>query len=158
MSSSPGEPRFYRLTLALVAIAFVAIVAYWGVWFFGDRQALASLDTPAYYTFEDSFPAADGWLALACAACAFALWRRRPSAMLWLIVGGSAAIYLGLMDVLFDVENGVYLAPRGDWGAVGTEIGINAFSLFVGAWVVIYGWVHRAWFLGRAPGARGPGG
>jgi hypothetical protein len=77
------------------------------------------------------------------------VWKRRPSALFWLLVGGGSAIFFGLMDVLFDLENGVYLAPRGDWGTVGTEIAINVFSLGVGAWAMWFGWAHRRYFLLR---------
>jgi hypothetical protein len=143
------EPPFLRLTLGLVLAAFVALVAYWAIWFFVDRDWLASLDTQAYYAFENAFPAADAWLALSCAGGAWALWRRSASALFWLLVGGSASIYLGLMDVLFDLENGIYGAPRGDWGAVAIEVAINAYSLGVGGWALWFGWAHRRYFLAR---------
>jgi hypothetical protein len=143
------EPRFLRLTIGLVVVAVVAMVAYWGIWFFGNREWLASMDTPAYYVFENAFPAADGWLTLACACGGWALWKRRPSALFWLLVGGGSSVFFGLMDVLFDLENGVYLAPKGDWGAVGTEIAINVYSLGVGAWALRFGWAHRRYFLLR---------
>jgi len=145
-----AEPRHYRLTLGLVLAAFVAMVAYWVIWFFVDRSWLASMDTQAYYVFENAFPAADGWLAVACAAGAWAMWKRRASSLFWLLAGGSASVYLGLMDVLFDLENGVYAAPKGDWGAVGTEVAINLYALGVGAWALTFGWRNRAWFLARA--------
>ena|SRR5690349_4166172 len=148
--SPDAEPRGLGATLGLVTFAFLAIVAYWVVWFFVNRAWLASMNTPAYYVFENAFPAADGWLALACAGCAWTLYRRSPGALFWLLVGGSAAIYLGLMDVLFDLENGVYLAPTGDWGAVGTEIAVNAFSLGLGGWAMWFGWRNRRWFVARA--------
>ena len=140
---------FYRLTMGLIVVAFVALVAYWVVWFFVDRGILASASTPAYFAFENSFPAADGWLAIACAASAWTLHRRHPTALLWLLVGGSSAIYLGLIDVLFDLENGIYAAPTGDWGAVATELFINVYSLGVGAWALAFGWKRRDWLLGR---------
>ena len=143
------EPRHLRLTLGLVLTAFVALVAYWVIWFFVDRSWLANLDTPAYYVFENAFPAADGWLAVTCAAGAWTLWKRKPSALLWLLAGGSASLYLGLMDVLFDLENGVYGAPKGDYGAVATEIVINVYALGVGVWALGFGWRNRAWFLAR---------
>jgi hypothetical protein len=145
----PGEPRFLGLTLGLIVAAFVAMFAYWIIWFFVNREWLASLDTPSYYVFQNAFPAADGWLTLACGMGGWSLWKRRPTALFWLLAGGSAAVYLGLMDVLFDLENGVYLAPRGDWGAVGTEIAINVYSLGVGAWALWFGWAHRRYFLTR---------
>jgi len=113
------------------------------IWFFVDRSWLASLDTPAYYAFENAFPAADAWLAVGCAATVWALVARRSSALLWLVVAGSAGIYHGLMDVLFDVENGVYATPGG--GAV-VEAIINVFSFVIGAWNLWFGWHYRrAW-------------
>jgi hypothetical protein len=143
------SPRFLGLTLGLVLAAFVALVAYWVIWFFVNRAWLASLDTPAYYTFENAFPAADGWLAIGCVLGAWALFKRKASALFWLLAGGSASIYLGLLDVLFDLENGIYLAPNGDWGAVATEAAINLYSLGVGAWALWFGWRHRRWFIAR---------
>ena len=148
--ADPAPPRFRGLLLAVLVIAFLAILAYWIVWFFVDRSALASMNTHAYYVFENAFPAADGWLAIACAASAWTVHRRRPAAVFWLVAGGSASLYLGLMDVLFDLENGVYLAPRGDWGAVATEIAINVLALGIGAWALAFGWRHRRWFAGEA--------
>jgi hypothetical protein len=148
-SIEDATPRFYRFTVGVVLAAFIALVAYWMIWFFVDRELLASTNTRAYYVFENSFPAADGWLALACVACAWTLYARRPTALFWLLVGGSSAVYLALMDVLFDLENGIYLAPKGDWGAVGTEIAINVYSLGVGVWVLWFGWHHRRWFIAR---------
>lgn len=148
-ATAGATPRFYGLTLGFILAAFVALVAYWLVWFFVNRDWLASMDTPAYYVFENAFPAADGWLAVGCAAGAWAMHKRKGSALFWLLAGGSASIYLGLMDVLFDLENGVYLAPRGDWGSVATEVAINVYSLGVGAWALAFGWRHRRWFIAR---------
>jgi hypothetical protein len=147
--AGPAEPRFLGLTVGLIVAAFVALWAYWIIWFFVNRDWLASLDTPSYYVFENAFPAADAWLALSCGVGGWALWKRRPSALFWLLVGGGSSIFFGLMDVLFDLENGVYLAPRGDWGAVGTEIAINVYSLGVGAWALWFGWNNRRYFLTR---------
>ncbi|MGH7297985.1 MAG: hypothetical protein ACRELB_23805 [Polyangiaceae bacterium] len=148
-ASGEPAPRFLGLTLGLTLAAFVALVAYWSIWFFVNRAWLASADTPSYYVFENAFPAADGWLAIGCALGAWALHKRKASALFWLLAGGSASVYLGLMDVLFDLENRVYLAPRGDWGSVATEIAINVYSLGVGAWALRFGWHHRRWFLDR---------
>jgi hypothetical protein len=134
-----------RPLIAMLWIAFAVVVAYWVVWFFVDRELLASQHTAAYYAFEDAFPAADGWLALTWAASAIALHARRPIAMFWLIAAGSASLYLGGMDILFDLENGVYRAP--DTGAVVTELVINVASLALGAWTLAFGWIHRRWLL-----------
>lgn len=151
MGANRDQPRGTRVTLGLVLTAFVALVAYWVIWFFVDRSWLASMDTREYYVFENAFPAADAWLAVACGAGAWALWKRRPAALFWLLAGGSSSVYLGLMDVLFDLENGVYRAPRGDWGAVGTEVAINVYALGVGAWALWFGWTNRKHFMAADP-------
>jgi hypothetical protein len=149
-AAAVGEaPRYSRLTLVLVLVAFVALLAYWIIWFFVNREWLANLDTEAYYVFENAFPAADGWLAFACGMGAWALWKRRAAGLFWLLVGGSSSVYLGCMDVLFDLENGVYRAPKGDVGAVGIEVAINLYALGVGAWAMWFGWKNRHWFLSR---------
>jgi hypothetical protein len=148
-TTGDAAPPRLGLTLGLVLAAFVALVAYWVIWFFVNRAWLASLDTPAYYAFENAFPAADGWLAVGCVLGARALYLRKASALFWLLAGGSASVYLGLLDVLFDLENGIYLAPKGDWGAVVTEAAINLYSLGVGGWAMWFGWRHRRWFMTR---------
>jgi len=118
-------------------IGVVAIVAYWTIWFTVDRGWLATLDTPAYYAFENAFPLADGWLALAAAAAAITLRANNPSAAFWLIATGSAALYLAAMDITFDVENAVYTSP--DRGVVATEIAINLYSLGLAGWTLATG-------------------
>jgi len=68
-----------------------------------------------------------------------ALVRRRASALLWCVASGATSIYLGLLDVLFDLENGIYGAP--DTGAVAVELTINVLTLALGA--VVLGWAWR---------------
>lgn len=131
--------------IAIMSIGFATIVAYWAVWFFGDRGLLASLDTAAYYGFESSFPVADGWLAITYAATAWTLHARRPGALFWLLAAGSASIYLGCIDTTFDVQNGVYTV--GDLGARITEIVINVVSFAIGGYALWFGWTHRRVFV-----------
>jgi hypothetical protein len=134
-----------KLLIVSLWIGVAAIAAYWGIWFLGDRAWLASLDTREFFAFENAFPAADAWLALAFGAAAVCLQRKRPAAVFWLITCGSSAIYLGLLDVLFDLANRVY--TTGDPGAVITELAINVASFVIGAWASWTGWsmlrVHR---------------
>ena len=152
--SSPTDardapPPYLGLTIGLALFAFVAMVAYWVIWFFVDRSWLASQDTASYYVFENAFPAADAWLAASCGLGAWALYKRKAIALFWLLAGGSASIYLGLMDVLFDVENGIY-AAHGNAGAIVTEVAINVATLGIGAWSLYFGWKNRRWFIARS--------
>ena len=148
MTAAP-PPAYHRLTIAALLVAAVVTVAYWVVWFGIDCDALASATTSEYFVFENAFPAADAWLAVACLASAWSMRRRSPAAPFWLVAAGSAALYLGLLDVLFDVENAMYLAPRGDWGAVAIELVINVYSFGLGAWAMRFGWKNREWFSAR---------
>ncbi|MGD0676875.1 MAG: hypothetical protein ABSC94_15790 [Polyangiaceae bacterium] len=119
----------------------LATVAYWIVWFFVDRSALATIDRPEYYAFENAFPIADAWMATTGVLAAVALHRRRPTALLWMLLAGSATLFLACMDVLFDFENGIY--QRGELGSVLVELFINVSCLLGGAAVIRFAWRHR---------------
>ncbi len=143
MSSSPVTelPRGGRFILGLLIFGVLATFAYWVIWFGVDREILASAHSDSYYAFENSFPLADLWMALAGLAASVALVRRRASALLWCIAAGSISIYLGLLDVLFDLENGIYRSP--DTGGVIVEGVINVLTLSMGCVVLVWAWRHR---------------
>ena len=80
--------RSRRLVAAGLIVAAGLLVAFWVLWW-TDRGLVASRTTQAYFSFEDDFALADGWLLGAMVAEAVGLWRRRPSVLLWLVaVGG----------------------------------------------------------------------
>jgi hypothetical protein len=136
-----------RFMIALLWFGSLATVAYWVVWFGVDRRWLATADTPEYYIFENAFPIADGWLAITGALGAIALQRRRATALLWMLLTGSAALYLAGMDVLFDLENGIYRLA-GDPANVAVELFINVGCLAGGVAVIRFAWRHRRALLG----------
>jgi len=121
----------------------IATIVYWVVWFFVDRSLLATLTTDAYFRFENAFPLADAWMAATSLLGAWALLRRRPSGLLWTLLASSASIYLGAMDVLFDLENGVYLLP--DKGNVAVEMVINVLSFGIGLYGIAFAWRGRGY-------------
>ncbi|HEY5374073.1 MAG TPA: hypothetical protein VIK01_10320 [Polyangiaceae bacterium] len=134
-------PRGGGFILGVLIFGVVATTAYWVVWFGVNRELLASAHTESYYAFENSFPAADAWMVFAGVAATVALFRRRASALLWILVGGTTSIYLALLDVLFDLENGIYHSP--DTGGVVVEIVINVLTLAMGAVVLVWAWRSR---------------
>lgn len=142
-SEAPPLPRGAGAVIGTLLFGFAAICAYWIVWFFVDRDILASAHTESYYVFENAFPVADAWLAVCALLGAVMLWRRRASALFFCLAGGSASLYLAGMDILFDLQNGIYRAPTGDWGAVVTEAVINALTFFIGAFVLGWAWRNR---------------
>jgi len=140
----PSRGRM-RFMMGLLWFGALATLAYWVIWFGVDRRWLASADTPAYYAFENAFPAADAWMAVTGALGAIALQRRRASALLWMLLAGSASVYLAGMDVLFDLENGIYHSP--DTGGVAVELFINAGCLAGGAAVILFAWNNRRYLF-----------
>src|SRR6188768_1081054 len=140
-NTNPDLPRGGRFILGVLIFGVLATLAYWFVWFGIDRDLLASAHSESYYAFENSFPVADLWMAACGVAASVALIRRRASALLWLFAAGATSIYLGLLDVLFDLENGIYRSP--DTGGVVVEIAINVLTLAFGTVILVWAWRAR---------------
>lgn len=126
-----------RLTGLLILTAGL-LVTYWVLWF-TDRGFLASGSTPTYVTFEQSFPLADAWLAGTALLAAIQLWRRRQSAFMWLTILGGAGMYLCAMDVLYDLQHGIYTRPNG----ANTELAINIATAALSIGVIRFSWRFR---------------
>ena len=127
-----------RLVEAMLAVAVVIDVAYWSIWF-TRRDWLASEHTQAYYDFENAFPLADAWLGIACVLALVALRRGRPTALLWLISAGAAALYLGCMDLLYDLQHGIF--AQGSGGAI--EAAIVMLTWVFAVTILRWSWTRR---------------
>ena len=99
-----------RVVGALLAGAAL-LVLYWAAWLL-DRSMLASDTRPAYYEFEAAFALADAWLAFCLVAAARALTGRRPTALLWLLAAGGSAGFLLGMDLLYNLQHGIWFASH----------------------------------------------
>jgi hypothetical protein len=146
-SEAKAPPGGTGIAVVMIAVAIVTSL-YWIVWFLipGGRDALATLPhNEAYISFENAFPAADGWMSLAALVAAIQILRGKSSAIMWMFVGGGAGIYLAGMDVLFDLENGVYRMVAANPGSVGTEIAINVATIGISLWVMWWAYKHRDW-------------
>jgi hypothetical protein len=131
-----------RLIEVMLVVAILLDAAYWTLWF-TQRDWIASKDTQAYYDFENAFPLADLWLGIACALALVTLRTRRPSALLWLVCAGSAGLYLFGMDLLYDLENGIFT----DGGPGVLEAVIVALTVFFSVTVLTWSWRHRGELL-----------
>jgi hypothetical protein len=135
------SPRGRGFVMGVLVFGVVATIAYWVVWFGVDRELLASAHTASYYAFENSFPLADAWMLATGVAATVALAQRRASSFLWCVAAGTNSVYLGLLDVLFDLENGIYRSANS--GAVAVEVIINVLTLSMGAFVIRWAWTRR---------------
>ena len=130
-------------TAVLMFLTAVGTLLFW-VAFFADLEVqqggyLASR-SDAWFAWEMSFPLADGWMALTAILGAMGLWRRRPTGLLFGLVSGSAMVFLGLMDVLFFLENGLYLPLNTE---VAVELFIHLWAVAFGLFAITYVWRHR---------------
>ena len=121
---------------ACCALAAI-IVTYWVLWFV-HRSLVASETSSVYVNFEQAFPLADGFIVVFLLLSAWALRRRSPTALLYLLLGAGAGFYLGGMDVLFDLEHGIW--SHGANGVI--ELAINVLT-FAAAWSIARWTWHR---------------
>ena len=131
-----------RRVIGILAAVIVLDVAYWVAWY-ADRSLVASNPRPAYYEFENAFPLADGWLAICCLGALLALRARSGLALLWLLMAGGAAVYLFGMDVLYDLEHGIWWSSGG--GVI--ELAINLLTGGVALLLLRWTWLNRGELL-----------
>lgn len=131
-----------RRVIGILAVVIALDVAYWVAWY-ADRSLVASNTRPAYYEFENAFPLADAWLAICCLGALVALRARSGLAVLWLLMAGGAAIYLFGMDVLYDLEHGIWWSSGG--GVI--ELVINILTGGVALVLLRWTWLNRAELL-----------
>jgi hypothetical protein len=136
-----------RAVIVMLVGAMLLDAAYWTIWL-TQRDWIASEHTEAYYDFENAFPLADLWLGLACLLALVALVRRHPSALLWLVATGAAGLYLGCMDLLYDLEHDIF--TQGGGGAF--EAVIVAITWVFSITVLRFAWTRRAELLAGAVG------
>lgn len=136
------------LVIGVLVFGFLALAAYWIV-FYTSGAVQARTDV-VYLTFQKSFLLADAWLAACCAAAAVGLWRGRAWGVQFGLFAASSSIFLGLMDVCFNLNEAMY--QRGG-GAMLLEIAINAATLTFGALIGAVLWARRNELLSVAPSA-----
>jgi len=136
-----------RLVIVMLVVALLLDAAYWTIWC-SNRDWIASEHTQAYYDFENAFPLADLWLGIAALLALVTLVRRRPSALLWLIATGAAGLYLGSMDLLYDLEHNIF--SKGGGGAF--EAVIVVLTWVFSITVLRYAWTRRGELLAGGPG------
>ena len=119
----------------LLVITAVVTVAYWLDFFLrGTVQVVAE---EWYLRFERAFPAADGWMAACSLVAAVGLFTGADYATVFGLLAGGALVFLGLMDLTFNLQNGLFrLLPQS--GQMWVEVVIVAWSLLFGSLLAVY--------------------
>ena len=136
------------VTAVLMLLTAVGTILFW-VTFFADlevqRSGYLASRCDAWFAWEMSFPLADAWMAATAILGAVGLWRMRPSGLLFGLVSGGAMVFLGLMDALFFLQNGLYRPLTGE---VAVELFIHVWTVAFGLFAIAYVW-GRWRLLGR---------
>lgn len=122
----------------LMLAAALGTAAYWAVYF--GAGAVQTADDPVYLGFERAFPLADAYMAACYVAAALLLLRGRPAAVAFGIAAGSAMVFLGLMDVLYNLEHRKYAAMT---PAMVVETLINVACVSLGPFTMARLWRAR---------------
>ncbi len=131
-----------RVIIGLLFFAFATTLVYWIIFYTtGGTQVRQDA---VYLAFEKSFPVADTWMALCALIGAIGLWNRKSWGFLFGLLAASSAIFLGLMDLTFNLNEGIYAIP----GLETTiEVLINLLTLGIGPVVIAYLWTHRRYYI-----------
>ena len=134
--------RGRRRVVGALLTGAVLLVVYWAAWLL-DRSMLASDTRPAYYEFQAAFALADAWLAWCLVAGARALAGRRSTALLWLLAAGGAGAFLLAVDVLYNLQHGVWFASQRGLAELVRNLATGAGTVGLFAWA----WPRRAELL-----------
>ncbi|MFL7791215.1 MAG: hypothetical protein AB8I69_03670 [Anaerolineae bacterium] len=131
------------ITTVLMLLTAIGTILFWVI-FFADldtqRESIFALRSETWFAWELSFPLADGWVTLTTLLGAIGLWRSRPTGLLFGLVSGGAMVFLGLIDILFFLENRLYLPVNVE---VAVELFIHLWMTSFGLFVIAIIWKHR---------------
>jgi hypothetical protein len=123
----------------LLLITAVVTVAYWVDFFV--HGSVNVVDAEWYIRFQRAIPAADVFMAISCAVSAIGLLAGSPVGVGFALVAAGALLFLGLLDVLFNIDNGLYAHLRSSWPMRG--------ELVINLWCLAFGGVLLGAMLGR---------
>ncbi len=124
-----------------LAVAF-GIIAFWVVFFSTDMVNIEdSRLKEVYLAFETSFPVADFYLAIMLIIGGVGLLKRKLYGTVFSFMGGASLIFLGLLDVSFNTQQGIY--SLGVEEAV-MNVFINSLCIGFGTYLVRSVWKERS--------------
>ncbi len=138
-----NNPPHKRMKIAAVlelALA-IGIIFFWIAFFTSD---LVQIDDPqlreAYLAFESAFPVPDAYLVVVLIIGGIGLLRRKSYGRLLSFIGGASLVFLGLLDVSFNTQHGIYSLGLDD--AV-MNLSINLLCLGTGVFLILTIWKYR---------------
>ncbi len=140
--------REINISIALGLIAALGIFLYWLAWFAAPElvqsRSPQDADYLIYVSYEQAFPVADAWIAIAALIGAIGLWQMRSWGFLFMLLASGAAIFLGLMDLSYDIQHSMFIPFTAE---AAIELAIVASVLSLGTCQIVLLWRNRKRFL-----------
>jgi hypothetical protein len=145
---SMKRPQEANLLIGIGIFGALAICLYWVAWYavpsLIQARSPEAQDYAIYVNFEQAFPLADGWLAVAVLLGVAGLWKMRDWGFLFMLVVGGSAIFLGLMDLLYDLEHQMFVPLTSE---ATIELIIVILEFLLGILVIYLAWRLRRLFV-----------
>ena len=139
--------RDINVVIGIGVFAILAIAAYWYFWFVmpGMVQARTpkDIDYPVYTGYELAFPLPDAFVGIASLIGVVGLWTMRDWGFVSMLLAAGGAIFLGLEDLLFDLENNMFEPFN---SAAMIELMIVLLIMSLGPIMTALLWKHRKEF------------
>ncbi len=120
---------------ALLIISAVGLVYYWVDFY--TRKGVQVIQEDWYLKFEKAFPVADMWIVACALIGAVGVLTEQNYGLLFAILAASSGIFLGLIDITFNIQNKLY-RHVGTSNEMVFEVVINILSLLFGIITIVY--------------------
>jgi hypothetical protein len=138
------RPRDVNIVIGIGVFAFVAIVAYWFFWFVlpeaVQSRTIVDPDFAVYSGYELAFPLPDAFVAISSLVGVAGLWKMKDWGFLFMMLAAGGTIFLGLEDLLFDLENHMFTPFN---SAAMIELAIVLVIMALGPTMIALLWKHR---------------
>jgi len=131
---------FIASSVLLIGTA-VGLIYYWIDFYI--KGGVQAVNEDWYMRFQKAFTAADSWTAACALVGAIGLLAGETYGVLFAFIAASSLIFLGLMDVTFNIQNNLYRLVRKS-GQMKFELFINLWTLGLGIALIAVFWPRLA--------------
>lgn len=128
-----------HIIIAILQILFsVGLIGFW-IYFFKVENRNPER-TEIFLGYERSFPVPDlFWITPSLIISAIGILMGERFGIFFSIISGSALVFLGLLDISFNAQQGGYTTNKSD---TIMNLTINLLCVIIGPIFIIYGWLN----------------
>ena len=129
--------------MTIILVVLLIITALFTIYYWADfylRGGVQVIEEEWYIKFEKAFVVADLWGITACSLIgAVGLLTEQSYGPFFCLLAAGSLIFLALMDITFNIENGLYplIAVSNE---MVFEVVINVWALVLGIGLIVYLW------------------